>query len=159
MPPSQKSSPKIYQILIRTHKTTLFLTMPPSTSLSALKEQTLSALNSGLGEEEIPAVESAEDFELCRCRVVKPRDQNAATVPQRKYDVLDEMESTIKDLGLINWEVLYVQFKDGKERPLEIVATDPPIDDDEDEEPQHKVPAVNKKGKRKANEDDDEEFL
>lgn len=106
-----KSEPKIFQILIRTHQTTLFFTVPPSTTIGFLKEQTLSALNSGLNEEEdIPPVKEVGDFELCRCRGIKGKDRNADV--QREYDILDEPESTIKGIKLANWEVLYLQFKD-----------------------------------------------
>ncbi|KAJ4472812.1 hypothetical protein C8J55DRAFT_519698 [Lentinula edodes] len=160
MPLPPKSEPKIFQILIRTHQTTLFFTVPPSTTIGFLKEQTLSALNSGLNEEEdIPPVKEVGDFELCRCRVIKGKDRNADV--QREYDILDEPESTIKGIKLANWEVLYLQFKDEEGQPLQIVAFDPPIDDEEDVEPQSTVPSsppVNK-GKRKATVYDEEDSL
>ncbi|KAJ4479053.1 hypothetical protein J3R30DRAFT_3702083 [Lentinula aciculospora] len=158
MPLPRKSEPKIFQILVRTHKTTLFFTVPPSTSIGFLKEQTLSALTSGLNEEEgIPPVTKVEDFELCRRRVVKGKDRNAAT--QREYDLLEEPESTIKQIKLVNWEVLYIQFKNVEGQPLEIIATDPPIDDEEDGETQHTVQSSLPldKGKRKATDDNDED--
>ncbi|KAJ3788901.1 hypothetical protein GGU10DRAFT_344924 [Lentinula aff. detonsa] len=154
MPLPQKSERKIYQILVRTHKTTLFFTVPPSTTIKYLKEQVFSALNSGLSEEEgIPIIKNVEDFDLCRCRVIKGKDQ-------KTYDVLEQTESTIKEIKLTNWEVLYIQFKDEEGQSLEIMATDPPIDDDEESKPLHSSPTIDKgKGKRRAIEDDDEYSL
>ena len=65
--------------------------------------------------EEIPRVNSTEQFTLCRAVALsKSKDRTAQNQLQREYHVLDddETESTIKDLKLMNWEVLYVQFKD-----------------------------------------------
>ncbi|KAF9067653.1 hypothetical protein BDP27DRAFT_1448946 [Rhodocollybia butyracea] len=122
MPP-QKSTPKIYQMLIRANKTTVFVTVPPSTTIGSLKAEAFSALTSDLNEEEgIPKVSSVEEFHLCR--VLKGK--------QREYEVLDEQDS-IKNLKLANWEVLYVQFMDAKGDPIPIVASDPPVDDEDEE--------------------------
>ncbi|KAE9407205.1 hypothetical protein BT96DRAFT_914802 [Gymnopus androsaceus JB14] len=142
MPP--KSEPKIYHIIIRTHKSSIFCTVPPSTTIASLKEEALSALSSDLNQEEgIPKVTVVDDFELCR--LVKAKQT-------KEYHIL-ETESSIKALKLGVWETLYIQFKDSQGEPLPIVAVDPPIDDDEDapsEPPAIQSSPVNK-GKRKAN--------
>ncbi|KIK64680.1 hypothetical protein GYMLUDRAFT_39666 [Collybiopsis luxurians FD-317 M1] len=152
-----KPSPKIYQILIRTHKTTIFLTVPPSTTLSSLKESALAALSSfdshsssepepeleSEHEEGPPKITSTDEFNLCRVINVKPsrEPRTQGQVQKREYEVLGDEDvdpeggggnATIQELRLGNWEVLYVQFKDDKGKPLPIVATDPPIDDEED---------------------------
>lgn len=101
--------------MIRTHKSTIFCTAPPSTTIASLKEEALFALTSGLNEEEgIPAVSSIDEFELCRVIRSKQRDK------ERDYDVL-EAESSIKSLKLGSWETLYIQFNDDQgEHPLAI---------------------------------------
>lgn len=89
--------------------------MPPSTTIASLKEEALSALTSGLNEEEgIPSVSSIDEFELCRVIRSKQKDK------ERDYDVL-EAESSIKSSKLGSWETLYIQFKDAQgEHPLAI---------------------------------------
>lgn len=57
------------------------------------------------GNEEIPNVQSMDDFELCRA--VKDRGKASAATT---YEVLDA-RSPIRGL-LSNWEELYVQFRD-----------------------------------------------
>ncbi|KAF5369598.1 hypothetical protein D9757_010471 [Collybiopsis confluens] len=190
MPP--KSAPKIYQILIRTFRTTIFLTVPPSTTLTSLKQSAFDALNSfpsdedamDEGQEDIPKLTSTADFSLCRAVNVKPppaaRDSRSHSQAQkREYEVLDVNGSgdeddgagesmTVKDLGLANWEVLYVQYKDDQGQPLPIIAKDPPLDEEEDGSsmPPPPPPAIESsppsspskgkgKGKRKAMSDDE----
>lgn len=59
----------------------------------------------GSGNEEIPNVQSTDDFELCRA--VKDRGKASAATT---YEVLDT-GSPIRGL-LSNWEELYMQFRD-----------------------------------------------
>ena len=59
----------------------------------------------GSGNEEIPNVQSTDDFELCKA--VKDRGKAGAATT---YEVLDA-GSPIRGL-LSNWEELYMQFRD-----------------------------------------------
>ncbi|KIK64755.1 hypothetical protein GYMLUDRAFT_56753 [Collybiopsis luxurians FD-317 M1] len=138
-----KPHPKIYQILIRTHKTTIFLTVPPSITLTSLKDSALSALSSFQSSSEpefelesehegssgVPKITSIDEFNLCRVINVKPsREPHARTQTQaqkREYEVLGDEDvdkeagnTTIQELRLANWEVMHVQFKDEEVYPL-----------------------------------------
>jgi len=99
------------------------------------------------GEEEVPRVKSTEDFELCRG--VKDKGKSNAT----SYETLDP-SNPIKGL-LSNWEVLYVQFRDGEGNLMPVNVSHASLLDDEDEDPR-RAPAVPEspiavgKGKRKA---------
>ncbi|KAI6135143.1 hypothetical protein EDD17DRAFT_1434543, partial [Pisolithus thermaeus] len=129
--------PKIYILLLKTHRLTIFLSAPQEATIRSLKAEALSALSSpdmfdvdgngnGNANEDIPVVTSADDFELCRAIRGK---QNAAPTA---YEVLDA-ESQIRVL-LNNWEEVYVQFRDenGKLVPVQVSQTS--LLDEEEEE-------------------------
>ncbi|KAI6034549.1 hypothetical protein BKA83DRAFT_518365 [Pisolithus microcarpus] len=103
--------------------------------------------------EDIPAVTSVDDFELCRA--IKDRGRQNAAAPA--YEVLDP-DSPIRGL-LNNWEELYVQFRDenGELVPVEVSHTS--LLDEEEEEQARRAPppplppqptTPMGKGKRKA---------
>ncbi|KAG8218882.1 hypothetical protein J3R82DRAFT_4561 [Butyriboletus roseoflavus] len=170
----QRAPPKAYQTLLKTHRLTIFLTTPQSSTIAKLKEEALSALTSAVlsssssvpriptapGEDidmmdaEVPRVESTEDFELCR--VVKDKGKsNAASSasPPVSYETLGPA-TPIKGL-LNNWETLYVQFRDEDGNLLPVEVSQPSLLDEEDEEPRRaplapESPAAVGKGKRKA---------
>ena len=132
----QRAPPKAYQVLLKTHRLTIFLTAHQSSTIAKLKEEALSALTSdvlssssgvpriptapgedfdmmdgGEGDGETPRVESTEDFELCR--IVKDKGKSTAASSAYapvSYETLDPA-TPIKGL-FNNWETLYVQFRD-----------------------------------------------
>ncbi|KAH7887479.1 hypothetical protein F5I97DRAFT_836836 [Phlebopus sp. FC_14] len=90
-----RAPPKAYQLLLKTHRLTIFLTVPQSSTVAALKEEALSALTAEVllsssapptpriptapgeddemldeegesGGEGLPRVKATPDFELCR---------------------------------------------------------------------------------------------
>lgn len=157
----QRVPPKAYQILVKTHQVTVFLTVPHSATIAMLKDEALSALTSRVAtqDESLPHVNSTSEFELARAVKEKEKSRSGVT-----YEVL-EPDKSIRSL-LANWEVLYFQFRDeesesttcclaflvvlqldlngcqGNLMPVEV--SQPSLIDDEEDEP-----PVNK-GKRKA---------
>jgi len=92
-----------YQLLIKTHKTTVVVASKLSNKIGNIKEDVLSALQQFQDDQEdIPKVSKASDFELCR--------RNPTT---ESYDVLDDTERTVKETGIIAWEKLFIRFHDG----------------------------------------------
>ncbi|KIJ69857.1 hypothetical protein HYDPIDRAFT_104495 [Hydnomerulius pinastri MD-312] len=173
MPP--RAPPKAYQLLLKTHKLTIFLTAPQTSTVAALKSEALSALTSDValsstdvpriptapGEDdemmdegheggEIPRVTTTEDFELCRG--AKDKGKSTASSVPTSYETLDPSKP-VRGL-LTNWEVLYVQFKDEQGNLLPVEVSHPSLLDDEDEEsrraPVPESPVAVGKGKRKA---------
>ncbi|OJA08007.1 hypothetical protein AZE42_01090 [Rhizopogon vesiculosus] len=137
MPP--RVAPKSYQILVKTHQVTIFLTVPQSATIASLKDEALSALTSRVAtdDENFPHVSSTNDFELARAAKEKEKSRSGVT-----YEVL-ESDKSIRGL-LANWEVLYFQFRDEESNLIPVEVSQPSLVDDEEEE----LP-VNK-GKRKA---------
>ncbi|KAI0068632.1 hypothetical protein BV25DRAFT_1844172 [Artomyces pyxidatus] len=117
MPP--RPQPKIFQLLVKSHKLTVFLTFPNTTRISAVKQEVLSALTADVtGEvEDIPSVTCLADFELAR--ELKEKGKGTG-----QYDVLED-DQVLKDMTN-NWEVLYIQFKDesGELKPVELSIPD-----------------------------------
>ncbi|KAI0082526.1 hypothetical protein K474DRAFT_1655316 [Panus rudis PR-1116 ss-1] len=159
MPPRVQA--KVYTLTLKTHKLTVFVTVPNGTLIKALKADVLSALNDPAfttdtdllpseadlhdPEWQVPQVTSTDEFELCRAVKEKGR-------PTGKYSVLDE-NSTVKS-SLVNWESVFVQFKDEEGALLPIKVSIPSLDDEEEEEVR---PTAQSKGKRKARPDSDME--
>jgi len=130
-----KQPPKVFQLLAKTHKLTIFLNAPHPTTIAALKTQALAALSQFSDEDDVPKASTIDDFEFCR-----------ATKSQGKivaFDVL-ETKSTVRDT-LNNWEVIYLRFRNesGKLQDVQVDEL-PSIDDEEPPSP------VDVKGKRKA---------
>ncbi|KAJ7709251.1 hypothetical protein B0H14DRAFT_2646383 [Mycena olivaceomarginata] len=130
MPP--RTQPKIYQILIKTHKLTVLTTVAPSTSVAALKAEVLDALKddvtSALGDELPPRPTQTRDFELCRAL------KDTRGRPTGEYELLEDGKASLRDAGVANWEALFLRFRDaetGDLRPVEYV----PYEDDEDAPP------------------------
>ena len=96
--------PKLYQFKLKTHTLTILISAPPTATVAFLKREALAALQSDVNEVEgVPQVSEEADFELCR--LIKERGAGAA-----KYSVLSESQPVKQ---LTNWEIIYVQFKDG----------------------------------------------
>jgi hypothetical protein len=110
--PQPRSQPKNYQLLLKTHKLTIFFTVAPTDTVAFLKSEALSALQSHAGQqlEGVPKVTDESQFEICRAT------KERGSVTPGQHVVLDESE-TIKGT-LSNWEVLFVQFRDDSGKPL-----------------------------------------
>lgn len=85
---------------------TIFLTRTPTSTVQEIKEEALSALLSDVNLNDVPKVAGVDDFEICK--LLRGRDA-AGPIPQ--YEILDHSKA-IKDCGILNWEVLYFQFRD-----------------------------------------------
>ncbi|KAL0576174.1 hypothetical protein V5O48_005815 [Marasmius crinis-equi] len=144
--------PKIYQLMVRTHKLTISVTVPPTATIASVKEEVFSALTSDTMQNAemeipIPTVEGVDGFELS-----KPKRGKDRTAPPSGYEVL-ESSSKIKDAKITGWETLYIQFRGPSGDLLPVEAVDPPIEDDEDMPPPPPSDAMEsdvRKGKRKA---------
>jgi len=121
-----RSLPKILQVLVKTHKLTVFLALPNETAISAVKEQVLSAFLDDVfkGIHDVPKISGSGDFVLSR--EVMERGQDTAS-----YEVLTDNQLLRDVVG--DWAVLFIQFKDdsGKIQPVEV--TIPSLMDDDDE--------------------------
>jgi hypothetical protein len=102
-----RSPPKVYQLLLKTHKLIVFLSVTPSTTVASLKQEALSALTSNVSEQvdDVPKVTSVDQFELCQA--VQERGSTRSTP---KYVLLRSEQTVQGTLG--NWESLFIQFRD-----------------------------------------------
>ncbi|KAH7916791.1 hypothetical protein BJ138DRAFT_1121597 [Hygrophoropsis aurantiaca] len=145
---ANRALPKAYQILIKTHQLTIFLTVPQSATIASLKDEVLSALSSDVNEiEDLPPVSSSEEFELCRA----VKDKERASV---QYAT---MNGSLPVKGVLsNWEVVYLQFRDEAGNLLPVEVSQPSLLDDDEEEPKSRAQTMSSidspagKGKRKA---------
>ncbi|KAJ7771023.1 hypothetical protein DFH07DRAFT_879567, partial [Mycena maculata] len=104
MPP--KTQPKVFQVLVKTHTLTVLTTVAPTITVAALKAEVLSALSAEVNQVEgVPAVTAAADFELCKAT----KDRGKLT---GEYQVLEDLKLPLKDAGVVNWEPLFLQFRD-----------------------------------------------
>lgn len=108
LPQPPRAPPKFYELTIRTHRLALLLSkVAPTTTISELKSQILSATRS-TAFRAVPEENAISDaFELCRG--VRDKEAKARGVVAYRYEVLDD-KATVKSLN--NWETLYIQFKD-----------------------------------------------
>ncbi|KAL1755069.1 hypothetical protein FB107DRAFT_275186 [Schizophyllum commune] len=124
------SAPKVYQLQVKTHKQTIFLTLAPGTTVNEIKREVLDALSHPVSDlvtnpradeeeiEELPSVQDVADFVLCR-------EQKGA------YETIPDGSKALKDLGLQGWTVLYIRFKDTDGNLLPLKYTQPNLDDDD----------------------------
>ena len=95
-----RAQPRIYQLLLKTHKLTIFITISPNATIASLKTEALSALSSDVNQvEDVPKVTNERAFEICRMRGKQ----------SVQYEVL-EASQTIEGT-VTNWEVLFFQFR------------------------------------------------
>ncbi|KAF8740111.1 hypothetical protein AX14_008530 [Amanita brunnescens Koide BX004] len=129
-----RAVPKIHQLLIRTHKLTIFLTLPPSTTIAQVKEEALSALSSDVYQahaeiDGTPVVASVDDFELCRA--TRENDRNPrSTGTGLIYEVLDKRRA-LRDYGFASWETIFFKFKSEDGELFPVTVTIPSVDDDD----------------------------
>ena len=96
--------------MAKTHKTTIFLQAPQAMKISELKTQALSALQQfAETHDEIPRVSSEDEFEISRAK----RSKGSDTVT---YEVMAG-NTIVKDVFL-NWEEVYLQFRDASGVPF-----------------------------------------
>lgn len=80
------------------------MTAPQSTTIASLKEEVLSALSSDANQvEDVLNVVTVADFEICKG--VKEKGRVV------RYEILEGSED-VKEAKLVNWEVLFLQFRD-----------------------------------------------
>ncbi|TDL29900.1 hypothetical protein BD410DRAFT_798365 [Rickenella mellea] len=157
MPP--KNLPTTYQLLLKTHKLTIFLSASQNATIASLKADALSALSSKVNQAEgVPQVSSVDDFEICR----ELKEKGTPSSDAKKYETLPARD-TVKNT-LLPWEWIYIRFRDesGKLLPVEVTIPElvPPDEDEPERSSKPKAedslmeveptrPTVNK-GKRKA---------
>ena len=87
--------------------------LPPSTKISRVKEDTLSALQANVAQYSLDIlamnppeidVQTVDDFELCRA--IKEKG-----VPTGDFQAIAKSMS-LGDSGISGWETLFLQFKD-----------------------------------------------
>ncbi|KAI0677237.1 hypothetical protein C8Q78DRAFT_77573 [Trametes maxima] len=116
MPP--RIQPKTFILLLKTHKLTVLLTLPSTSTVADVKVEALTALQSSVldnpepnpqlmddddMEWKVPKVSSLEDFELARTARSSGR-------PAGQYEKL-ELNAQLKTV-VANWDPIFVQFKD-----------------------------------------------
>jgi len=143
-----KAQPKVYQLPLKTHKLTIFLTATQSTTFASLKQEALSALLAQ-DVEGVPKAESLNDFEICRAKKEKGRNAGSTT---GQYEVL---KGVVKDAGLVNWEALFLQFRDEDGNVLPIESIQPSLYEEDEAPSAPSAPSLDtspgaNKGKRKA---------
>ncbi|KAH8988536.1 hypothetical protein EDB92DRAFT_2068531 [Lactarius akahatsu] len=118
--------PKVFQVLVKTHKLTIFLSLPNVTPVSTVKEQVLSAFSDDVfkGIRGVPNILDADDFVLSR----EVMERGRATA---SYEVLTD-DQLLRDV-VGDWAVLFIQFKNesGEIQPVEV--TIPSLADDDDD--------------------------
>ncbi|KDR84271.1 hypothetical protein GALMADRAFT_236978 [Galerina marginata CBS 339.88] len=150
---------RVYHIQVKTHKLTIMLSsLAPATTIAELKAETLSALGSDVASDALDfqameppqlSIETEEDFELCRGK----REKGKLT---GEYEIL-ETAKMLRETGLTAWEAIFLQPRDKSTGELvPINYTLPSMYDEEDETPTRQTEATNNKGKRKANDMDEE---
>ncbi|CDO69923.1 hypothetical protein BN946_scf184568.g9 [Trametes cinnabarina] len=150
MPP--RSQPANFILLLKTHKLTVFLTFPNTSTVADVKKDAFEALTSSVLENpepnpevmdddseewKVPKVASVDDFELARAA----KGQGRTTGRYEKLDPNAQLKSVV-----VNWESILVQFKAGDGSLLPVKVSIPPISPEDYEDPS------TQKGKRKADE-------
>ncbi|KAH8832486.1 hypothetical protein DL96DRAFT_1582309 [Flagelloscypha sp. PMI_526] len=139
--------PRIHFIQVRTHKLSVVLTLPPTTTIIEVKSEVLDALQSTPGtsalaeqdvEDEI-TVSSTSDFFLSRTVKQKAEKVQLPSLPPTieagELIPAEDEEKTLKELGLLGWEVLLVRFVDARTgEPKLATWSNAPFHEEEEEE-------------------------
>lgn len=109
-----RAPPKIFQIRVKTHKLTIFLTLPSATPLSTVKSEILSALSASVAEDvqDLPQLnppDSTDAFELAR--EVKTRQGRGIMAGTGTYERLEDNSAKLTDV-VSNWDALYLMLRD-----------------------------------------------
>ncbi|TFL05828.1 hypothetical protein BDV98DRAFT_236489 [Pterulicium gracile] len=143
-----KSQPKFLQLLLKVQKQTIFVTVPQTSTIGAIKEDALSALTDAVNQKgDVPAVTSVDDFELCRAVKEKMRGNRGEVA--YTYEPLDTT-ANVKVANVQNWETLYLRFKDNNDELAPVNVTHPSIEYEYEEGGEDQEADSDPKGKRKA---------
>lgn len=90
-------------MLVKTHKLTIFLSLPNVTAISTVKEQVLSAFSDDVfkGIRGVPSIGDVDDFVLSREIMERGRGTS--------YEVLTD-DQLLRDI-VGDWATLFIQFK------------------------------------------------
>lgn len=90
-------------MLVKTHKLTIFLSLPNVTAISTVKEQVLSAFSDDVfkGIRGVPSIRDVDDFVLSREIMERGRGTS--------YEVLTD-DQLLRDI-VGDWAALFIQFK------------------------------------------------
>lgn len=97
---------KVFPILLKTHRHTIFLEAPATKTVESLKEDALSAMTAkvnGANDEDIPEILSVNDFEICR-EIKEKRRRTGNYVTLEGSEIVQKVA--------VAWETLYIRFKD-----------------------------------------------
>lgn len=111
--------PKTFILLLKTHKLTVLITVPSTSTVNDVKAEALDALTSSVlsapappaeyamdedpSEWEVPTVTSMDEFELAKAI----KEKNRPTGRYQKLEGTAQLKSVVS-----NWEPIFVQFKD-----------------------------------------------
>ncbi|KAI0774579.1 hypothetical protein C8Q74DRAFT_845936 [Fomes fomentarius] len=152
MPP--RVQPKTFILLLKTHKLTVLITVPSTSTVNDVKAEALDALTSNVlsapappaeyamdedpSEWEVPKVTSLDEFELAKAI----KEKNRPTGRYEKLEGTAQLKSVVS-----NWEPIFIQFKDPNGGLLPVKVSIPSIFAEEEEDP---ALSAARKGKRKA---------
>ncbi|CAE6447607.1 unnamed protein product [Rhizoctonia solani] len=156
MPP-RATAPTTLVLRVKSHKTSVFATVPSTTTIVTLKKLVRDALNAhreAESERGLPLpVEDPDDFILALRRPAGVNKKPGfIDIPE------DDASISLLELDVRNWDAVYIRWReDGVYKPVEVTLPsllDPTTEDDDDagkEESDVEVPSRAKnKGKGKA---------
>lgn len=131
-----RSRHKAVQLMVKTHKTTIFLSCPQEMTFTEAKEKILSALTQFPDELDVPKVASTDDFEICVGRLSKKPGEGTSQ-SKLEFEIIDG-EKRMRDVYNKPWETGYLKFKnsDGTFRPVQVKFANLVEDDPEEDEEQ-----------------------
>ncbi|KAF8605251.1 hypothetical protein BDV93DRAFT_506846 [Ceratobasidium sp. AG-I] len=156
MPPRKIADSLVLRV--KSHKTSVFVTVPKNATVATLKEFVKSAFNahaSPEAERGLPLpINSLEDFIFALRRPSPTGKPTFVEVPE------DDASMTLTKRGINNWDAVYIRwYRDGEYQPVEVTLPsllDAASDDDDEneEEPPSSPPppptSSKNKGKGKA---------
>jgi len=119
--------------MLKTHKTSIFLSCPQEMTFNEAKSRILSALTQFPDETDVPKVTSTDDFEICVGRLRKLDGTPGEGPPKLEFEIIDG-EKRMRDVYNKPWETGYLKFKnsDGTFRPVLVKFANLVDDDPED---------------------------
>ncbi|QRW16288.1 hypothetical protein RhiXN_04289 [Rhizoctonia solani] len=156
MPP-RAAAPTTLVLRVKSHRTSVFVTVPSTATVVALKELVQKALNAhqeAESERGLPLpIEDSDDFILALRRPAGVNKRPGfIDIPE------DDTSISLLELDVKNWDAVYIRWRvDGVYRPVEVTLPsllDPTTEDDdvaEEQESEAEAPTRSKdKGKGKA---------
>jgi len=136
-----RGPPKIFQILVKTHKLTVFLSLPNTATFSEVKKEVMDALLDDVAESlKVPKPTNLDEFAIAV-------DKGSST-----FKTVDDGARLVDTVR--NWDRVYIQFKDEDGELLPVTVTLPSFEDEEDETGAMNIDIPGesevKRGKRKA---------